>query len=102
MVKRDDIIAYLAEFLGVEEVKDSCPNGLQVEGREEVTRIITSVSASKELFRRAAEAKADMVIVHHGILWNGQNPVIKGSFRKRIKRLLQDELTLLAYHLPLD
>ncbi|MFH0921698.1 MAG: Nif3-like dinuclear metal center hexameric protein [Fibrobacterota bacterium] len=102
MVKRDDIIAYLSEYLSIDEVKDACPNGLQVEGKEEVSKIITSVSASKELFRRSAEAGADMVIVHHGILWTGQNPVIKGAFRKRIKRLLQHDMNLLAYHLPLD
>jgi dinuclear metal center YbgI/SA1388 family protein len=102
MIKRDDLTTYLADFLKVEEIKDSCPNGLQVEGKAEIRKIVTSVSASKELFKRAAEADADMVIVHHGILWKGDSPVIKGSYRKRIKKLLENNLNLLPYHLPLD
>jgi dinuclear metal center YbgI/SA1388 family protein len=102
MVKRDNLVTYLYEFLEVEEIKDGCPNGLQVEGKGEISKIVTSVSASGELFRRAVEAGADLIIVHHGIIWNGSDPVIKGSFKKRIKQLIQHDMTLLAYHLPLD
>ena len=102
MTKRDEIISYLAEFLAVHEIKDECPNGLQVEGRADVKRIVTSVSGSEELFRKAALLKADMVIVHHGIFWDGQSMVMRGSLKKRVACLLENNITLLGYHLPLD
>ncbi|OGJ89307.1 MAG: Nif3-like dinuclear metal center hexameric protein [Candidatus Raymondbacteria bacterium RifOxyA12_full_50_37] len=101
-MQRDDLIAYLADFLKVEEIDDVCPNGLQVEGKREVRKAVVSVSASEELFQRARVTKADMVIVHHGIIWKGGSGVVKGSYRKRIWALLEPNISLLAYHLPLD
>jgi dinuclear metal center YbgI/SA1388 family protein len=102
LVKRDDVIDYLAGFLAVHDIKDDCPNGLQVEGRPVVKRIVTSVSGSEELFKKAAMLKADMVIVHHGIFWDGQSMVMRGSLKKRVHALLSGDITLLGYHLPLD
>ena len=99
---RDELLKYLAELLVVDEIEDRGINGLQVEGREEIERVVTGVSACAELFERAIELGADAVIVHHGILWQGQDPTIRGVFRRRVKLLLDHDVNLLAYHLPLD
>ena len=97
------LVAELDELLESEGSGDYCPNGLQVEGGPEVGRIITSVSASLELFAYAVESQADAVIVHHGILWNGSEaPRIVGSFRERVRLLIENRISLIAYHLPLD
>jgi dinuclear metal center YbgI/SA1388 family protein len=97
------LVAELDELLEIEGTADYCPNGLQVEGRETVERIITGVSASRELFRIAAELHADAVIVHHGILWNsGEAAPIVGSLRERLRILIENRMSLIAYHLPLD
>lgn len=101
-----DLFALVAELDGlleVDAVSDYCPNGLQVEGRREVRRVVTAVSASRTLFSRAVALEADLVLVHHGILWNGPEPPrITGSFRERVRLLLDHEVSLVAYHLPLD
>ncbi len=102
MAHRDEIIRFLNDYLQIDQINDGCPNGLQVEGKEEVRFIVTAVSASAELFERAAAAGADMVMVHHGILWERESRVIKGGFRRRIETLLRHGMTLAAYHLPLD
>ena len=102
MANRDQLVAYLDEYLAVNEIQDYGPQGLQVEGKETVSQIITGVSLSLELIDLAVQKKADMILVHHGLLWNKETHVIKGHFKKRIYRLLQHEITLLAYHLPLD
>ena len=102
MVNRDDIIKNLNEYLKINEINDYCPNGLQVEGSEQVTKIITSVSASLELFEIASAENAEMIIVHHGILWHKDSPVVKGTLKNRLVSLLSSDITLLAYHLPLD
>jgi len=97
------LVAELDGLLEVEAVKDYCPNGLQVEGCREVQRVVTAVSASRALFSRAAALEADLVLVHHGILWNGPEPPrITGSFRERVRLLLDNDISLVAYHLPLD
>jgi len=102
MEKRDTLVNYLNEFLQIADFRDYGPQGVQVEGREEVNTIITAVSANLELFDMAVQKKADMIIVHHGILWDNDSRVIKGGFKQRIKRLLDFDISLLAYHLPLD
>lgn len=102
MALRDEIILFLNDYLQVDQFKDYGPNGLQVEGKDKVERIVTGVSASAELFAKAAAKGADMIIVHHGILWEKNSLVIKGGFRRRLELLLADEINLLAYHLPLD
>jgi len=101
-MNRCELTKYLNQFLKIEEFQDMCPNGLQVEGQTDVRKIITGVSASVELFEKAVEKKADTIIVHHGIIWNFERPVYKGSYKKRVKMLLDNNINLLAYHLPLD
>jgi dinuclear metal center YbgI/SA1388 family protein len=97
------LVAELDDLLEAEAVADYCPNGLQVEGRAEVQRMVSSVSASLALFTRALDHDADAVLVHHGILWNDTAPPrITGSFRERVRILLENRISLIAYHLPLD
>lgn len=102
MAHRDDIIKYLNDYLQIAEFKDYGPQGLQVEGREDVQNIVTGVSACVQLFDEAVKCAADMIIVHHGVLWDADKHVLKGGFKKRLKILLENDITLLAYHLPLD
>lgn len=94
--------AYLADFLQVPDFRDYCPNGLQVEGRAAVNRIVTGVTASAALVEAAIAAQADALIVHHGYFWRGEDGRITGMRRRRIGLLLSSELNLFAYHLPLD
>lgn len=100
--RRAELIGYLDEFLAAGELEDHCPNGLQVEGREHVRKVVTGVSACLELFERAAEVGADLVLVHHGIFWSGDSPVLTGVQRARVAALIGRDLNLAAYHLPLD
>ncbi len=102
MVSRDDLLAYLGDYLAVHEGADVCPNGLQVQGSDSVGRIVCGVSACRELFERAVELGADAVLVHHGILWRGDPRELTGVQYDRVKRLFESNLNLLAYHLPLD
>ncbi|HPI72643.1 MAG TPA: Nif3-like dinuclear metal center hexameric protein, partial [bacterium] len=102
MVPRDDLIQYLNDYLQVDQVKDYCPIGLQVEGKEQVHRIVTAVSAGAHLFQQAAEWQADMIIVHHGLFWDRDPRVVRGPLKSRLKTLLQNDITLLGYHLALD
>ena len=82
--------------------RDYCPNGLQVEGAEQVGKIVSGVTASQALIDAAIEHNAQLVLVHHGYFWKGENPQIVGMKRKRLKALLENDISLLAYHLPLD
>lgn len=99
---RDAFLARLDEILTPHLFTDYCPNGLQVEGREDVRVVVTGVTASQALIDAAAARGADAIVVHHGILWNGASLVVKGSHRRRLETLLRHGLTLAAYHLPLD
>lgn len=100
---RDQLVAYLDDLLDADDVEDASLNGLQVAGRPEIRRLATAVSASAELFVQAAAWGADAVLVHHGLLWRGDEPPrLVGSFRERARLLLANDLSLLAYHLPLD
>ncbi len=101
-VDRDELVAYLAALLRPDEGRDYCPNGLQVEGRERIGKLVTAVSACHELFRHARQLGADAVLVHHGIFWRGDSPVLTGMQARRVRELIAGELNLLAYHLPLD
>ncbi len=92
----------LNQFLTPNVIKDYCPNGLQVEGVEEVTKIVTGVSASQELVDCAIAEKADAILVHHGYFWKGEAESIKGMKYRRIKALIENGINLYAYHLPLD
>jgi len=97
------LVAALDDLLEVDSVDDYCPNGLQVEGRSEVHRVVAGVSASRALFLQAISNEADLVLVHHGLLWNGTEAQrITGSHRERLRMLLENDISLVAYHLPLD
>jgi len=100
-LKRDELVRYLDEYLKVPQIEDESQNGLQVEGAEIVDKICYAVDGCLEAFRKAAEAKAQMIIVHHGIFWGGFTP-LRGIQRGRIKELLDNDLSLYAAHLPLD
>jgi len=101
-MNRDELTAFLNAYLKSDEYKDDCPNGIQVEGAVKVNKIITAVSASVELFKIAAAEKADTIIVHHGIIWNFERPLYKGGYRERIRLLLENNINLYGFHLPLD
>jgi dinuclear metal center YbgI/SA1388 family protein len=81
---------------------DYCPNGLQVAGREEITHVATGVSASLELFELAIAAGAQLIVTHHGLFWQGDDQRIVGALRERLAILLEADVSLAAYHLPLD
>jgi len=102
MVRRDDLVEHLDEYLKVDEIPDHGPMGLQVEGRQEVRKIVTGVSAHLALFEKAVLLNADLILVHHGLLWDRDSRVVKGVFKNRLKFLLEHDLSLLAYHLALD
>jgi dinuclear metal center YbgI/SA1388 family protein len=101
MVLRDELVSYLDEYLD-SRGRDYGPNGLQVEGREEIRKVATGVSACQELFVRAREAGADSVLVHHGLFWEGMPRTLTGFQYRRVAELIRGELSLIAYHLPLD
>ncbi len=101
-MQRDKITTYLNELLKPELFKDYCPNGLQIEGKDEVKKIITGVTGCVELFEKAIAENADGILVHHGIIWNFERPVYKGAYKKRVKMLLENDINLWAYHLPID
>ena len=101
-MKRNELTNYLNTYLRINEFKDTASNGLQVEGKDEIRKIVTGVSANIELFEKSIELKADAIIVHHGIIWDFEHPVYQGSYKKRIKLLLENDINLYGYHLPLD
>jgi dinuclear metal center YbgI/SA1388 family protein len=92
----------LKEVLRPEQFKDYCPNGLQVEGRKEISKLVTGVTACQELITAAVEAGADALLVHHGYFWRGEDQSISGIKKARIEALLKHDVSLFAYHLPLD
>lgn len=97
-----DIEHHLAEALAVGQFKDYGPNGLQVEGRSEVLRLVSGVTASLALIEAAVEAGADAILVHHGLFWRGQDGRLTGWLRRRLGPLFAHRINLFAYHLPLD
>ena len=97
-----ELIDYTGQLLQVDRFRDYCPNGLQVEGRSEVRTVVSGVTASLALLERAAELDADLVLVHHGYFWKGEDARVTGIRRARLKFLLQRDLSLVGYHLPLD
>jgi dinuclear metal center YbgI/SA1388 family protein len=99
---RNELAAYLDGLLEAGRFRDYCPNGLQVEGRQEVRRIVCGVTASQALLEAALAADADALLVHHGYFWRGEDGRITGIRRVRLKTLLENDLSLFAYHLPLD
>ena len=102
MARRDDILEHASELLDLESFSDYGPQGMQVIGAEEVTKIVCAVSSSLELFRRAADAGAQLVLVHHGLFWERDPRTIDLRMRRRLEALFGADLTLAAYHLALD
>jgi dinuclear metal center YbgI/SA1388 family protein len=102
MAKRAEIVAYLDELLEIDRYGDMGPNGLQVPGAEEVTRVATGVSAQRELFERAAAAGAELVLCHHGLFWDFAPRTIGPALKQRLRILFDHDISLAAYHLPLD
>jgi dinuclear metal center YbgI/SA1388 family protein len=102
VAERDEILAYAHELLDLDAYPDYGPMGMQVPGAREVTRIVAGVSSSLELFERAAEADADLILVHHGLFWDRDPRAIDEALRRRLKALFDADITLAAYHLALD
>ncbi len=97
-----DVLTYLDTTLEIGAFRDYAPNGLQVAGAPEVRTVVTGVSASTALFERALEVGAELVVVHHGLIWGGGLSQIAGRLARRLKLLLANDVGLAAYHLPLD
>jgi dinuclear metal center YbgI/SA1388 family protein len=102
VARRDEIVRYLDETLEAAEYRDHLPLGLQVPGADEVRHVCTAVSASLDVFERAAAAGAQMLVVHHGLFWDGSPRRIGRLERRRLETLFRNDLSLVAYHLPLD
>jgi dinuclear metal center YbgI/SA1388 family protein len=101
-ITRNDFERYLKQLLKPELIKDFCPNGLQIQGSDTIKKVITGVTATQALIDRAIVEKADAIVVHHGYFWKNESYVIRGMKHKRIKALLDNNINLFAYHLPLD
>jgi dinuclear metal center YbgI/SA1388 family protein len=102
MVTRQALVDACNTLLQPERFRDYGPNGLQVEGRAEIRTLVSGVTASLALIERAIELKADALLVHHGLFWRGQDGTVTGWMRQRLARLLAHDISLIAYHLPLD
>ena len=101
-MRNTELESLINQQLNSAAFNDYAPNGLQVEGRETVQKIITGVTASQALLDEAVRQNADAVIVHHGYFWKGESPVIRGMKRQRLKTLLANDINLYGWHLPLD
>jgi len=102
MASLKELTEYISGFLQIDRFKDYCPNGLQVEGRQEVNSVVTGVTASQALIDKACDKNADAILVHHGFFWRNEDARLIGMKRKRIAALINNDISLLAYHLPLD
>ncbi|MBK1672530.1 Nif3-like dinuclear metal center hexameric protein [Ectothiorhodospira shaposhnikovii] len=102
MVALRDLVSHVDTLLNVGDFSDYSPNGLQVQGRPHVSRLVTGVTASRALIEAAIERGADALLVHHGYFWKGEDARIVGMKRDRLRLLLEHDISLLAYHLPLD
>lgn len=103
VLERNELTSYLNQFLNIAEFSDYGPNGLQIEGKGTIKKMAFAVSATRESVAKAVAEKADALVVHHGLFWNFHGPkTITGPFAHRVKPLIQNEINLYAYHLPLD
>ena len=102
MTTRDTLLQAFDDLLQPARFKDYGPNGLQVEGRNEITTIVSGVTASRALIEAAIAANADAIFVHHGLFWRGQSGTVTGWMKQRLQLLLAHDINLFAYHLPLD
>ncbi|WP_426306574.1 Nif3-like dinuclear metal center hexameric protein [Acidovorax facilis] len=101
-ISRTELLQAFDGLLQPERFKDYGPNGLQVEGRAQITRLVSGVTASRALIEAAVAAQADAIFVHHGLFWRGQDGRVTGWMKQRLQLLLAHEINLYAYHLPLD
>ncbi|MGV3741813.1 MAG: Nif3-like dinuclear metal center hexameric protein [Burkholderiaceae bacterium] len=101
-MQRDALERHLASKLDISRFRDYCPNGLQVEGRPDIRRLVTGVTASRALIEAAIDFGADAILVHHGYFWRNEDPRVIGPKLQRLKLLLAHDISLFAYHLPLD
>lgn len=101
-IQRQDVLRAFDELLQPERFKDYGPNGLQVEGKAQIRKLVSGVTASRALIDAAIAAGADAILVHHGLFWRGYDGRITGWMKQRIERLIKHDINLLAYHLPLD
>lgn len=101
-VDRDVLVRFLNQYLEADQGSDYCPNGLQVEGRSRISKIVTGVSACLELFQIARQKGAQAVLVHHGLFWRGESRTLTGIQYRRVAEVIKGHLNLIAYHLPLD
>ena len=101
-ISRTELLQAFDSLLQPERFKDYGPNGLQVEGKAEVSRIVSGVTASRALIEAAIAARADAIFVHHGLFWRGQDGRVTGWMKQRLQLLLAHDINLYAYHLPLD
>ncbi len=101
-MERSELLSWLNSTLEPARFADYCPNGLQVEGANQITKIVTGVTASQALIAKAVQAKAQAILVHHGWFWRGEDPTVRGTRRQRLANVLTHDLNLIAYHLPLD
>ncbi len=102
MIKRTELSLFLNNLLSCNKFNDYAPNGIQIEGTDQIKRICTAVTASEDAITQAVDFQADALLVHHGYFWRGEDPVITGMKRQRIGKLLTNNINLFAYHLPLD
>jgi len=102
MTPRTELESYLGTLLEVGKFRDYGPNGLQVEGKPEVQRLVSGVTASRAFIEAAIEQKADALLVHHGLFWKGHDGRVTGWLKARLELLLAHGINLFAYHLPLD
>lgn len=102
MATRAEVESFLQQLLAPERFKDYGPNGLQVEGRGEIRKVVSGVTASLALINASIDAGADMILVHHGLFWRGQDGRLTGWLKARVERLIVAGVNLFAYHLPLD
>jgi len=102
MVTRSELVDYINTLLNISAFDDYAPNGLQVEGSNQISKIIGGVTASQALIDAALEQKADAILVHHGFFWKGEDVRVVGMKHRRLKSLLMADMNMLAYHLPLD
>lgn len=102
MIALKELVQFTDSYLESHLIEDYCPNGLQIEGKSNISKLGTAVSASLQTIEQAVEQELDALIVHHGLFWKGDPYPITGSKLKKIELLLRNEISLIGYHLPLD
>lgn len=102
MINRDELVSYINKFLKIDIFHDYCPNGLQIEGKPTIQTIVTGVTGNLALIEKAIAQHADLMLVHHGLFWKKDPFPIVGLKKARFQKILNADLNVMAYHLPLD